>query len=168
LQRKNRITERIDGTAINSPSNDALLHRLKTTKGRIMSKMSTDDSGGRSLITPPKTPAQFKPAKPSSMTAEMAALMRNQDHWAEIYPYLDAIAGTGPSIHGSARYDEAGCIFKVQEICGANGYTLLAAADAAHLSRYFKFALKSNTGLTMKVLLKQRTQLRLEHRRAAE
>jgi hypothetical protein len=131
---------------------------------------STDDDSiddaSRSLIHIPETPDDFRPPKPSSMVAEMASLQRHPEHWAEVAPYLKAIAGQIASIEGSARYDEAGCMFKIKEICHSNGYTLLAKANVAKLAQLFKYAYKRNTGQTMKMLQKQGSQLRLEFKRA--
>jgi len=116
------------------------------------------------LIHIPETPAEFLQPKASSVVAEMKALLRNPEHYAEAVQYLKAMAGETKSIHGSARYDEAGCVFAIKDICRLNGYTLLAKLEAAEISRVFKFAFKGNTGLTIRQLQKQGTQLRLEHR----
>lgn len=120
------------------------------------------------LIEIPKTPADFRPPEPTSEIAEMAALLRNEEHWAAVLPYVMAMAGVAPTIHGSPRYDEAGCTFEVQKICQSNGYTLLAHAPAAKVAKLFKRAYTRNTGQTIKQLLKQGTQLRLEHKRQLE
>lgn len=123
---------------------------------------SSNGPKGHSLFSIPKSPLEFKPPKPRSMTAEMAALQRNKKHWDEVLPYLEALSGRGPSIFGSAKYDETGCIFEVQRICQANGYTLLANANPAKLSRVFKLALKENIGMSFRQLQQQGKQLRLE------
>jgi hypothetical protein len=128
--------------------------------------MDDGDSGsGRSLMKAPRSVAEFKPPRASSMISEMASLQRNEEHWAEIVPYLDALAGVGPTIFGSAKYDETGCMFAVKEICNANGYTLLAKASPAELSPIFKRAYFRNTGQRVRQLAKQGAQLRLEYKR---
>jgi hypothetical protein len=115
-----------------------------------------------SMIHIPETPAEFLPPKASSKIAEMRSLLRNPEHWAEVLPYLKALAGETASINGSANYDEAGCVFAVKEICQLNGYTLLANAKAAEISRIFKFAYKGVAGQSVRLLRKQGSQLRLE------
>ena len=114
------------------------------------------------MIHIPESPAEFLPPKTSSKVAEMKSLLRNPEHYAEVLPYLKALAGETASINGSPIYDEAGCVFAIRDICGLNGYTLLADAKPAEISRLFKFAYRGNTGQTLKMLKKQGTQLRLE------
>jgi lipase chaperone LimK len=94
----------------------------------------------------------------------MAALMRNVEHWGQLVPYLDAIAGVGPSINGSPKFDEVGMILKAKSICDLNGYTLLAQATPAQLSPIFKRAFYTNTGVRIRRLQKQAAMLRLEKR----
>ena len=48
-----------------------------------------------SLIAIPQSPADFKPPAPSSEIAEMAALLRTEEHWAELLPFVMAMAGVG-------------------------------------------------------------------------
>ena len=119
----------------------------------------------RDVITPPESPADFLPPKPSSMIAEMAALLRNPEHYAEVRPYIMSISGHASSINGSPKWDEAACVFHIQGMCRANGYTLLADANAKSISHLFKAAYRRNTGQTFEKLLKQGVQLRLEHKR---
>ena len=125
-------------------------------------------ANGHALLSIPETPADFLPPKASSEVAEMKSLLRNPEHWAEIKPYLLALAGLVPLTTGSPRYEEARLVFKVQDICRLNGYTLLANLDEARISKVFKSATKGNTGLTIKMLAKQGRELRLEERAAAE
>ena len=75
------------------------------------------------------------------------------------------MAGETETINGSAHYDEAGCVFAVREICQTNGYMLLAQAKPAEISRLFKFAYKGVAGQSVRMLRKQGSQLRLEHKR---
>jgi hypothetical protein len=129
------------------------------TKNGTNGTTSTDE---RSLISIPRTPAEFKPPQASSMILEMASLLRNEDHWAQVLPYIDAIAGTGPSICGSPKFDEAGLIFKLKDISSHNGCPLLANLTPAQLSPIVKRALFRNTGERMRALQKQAIMLRLE------
>jgi len=99
------------------------------------------------------------------MIAEMASLLRNDEHYAEIHPYMMSISGHAPTINGSARWDEAACVFAIQGMCRSNGYTTLANADAKTVSRLFKAAYKRNTGQVFGRLAKQGVQLRIEHKR---
>ena len=68
----------------------------------------------------------------------MRALLRDPDHYAELLPFLKAIAGETASIHGSPRYDEAGCVFAIKDMCQQNGFTLLANLNPAQVSRVFQ------------------------------
>lgn len=91
-----------------------------------------------SLIRIPASPVEFVAAKPSSLTAEMKALLREPEHYTEILPYLRALAGETETINGSARYDEYGCVAVIKEMCGNNGYNLLAKLNLAQVSRVLK------------------------------
>lgn len=125
---------------------------------------TTNDTGSRSLLHIPETPDEFLSPRPSSLIAEAETAMRHPEHWAQMCPYFKAIAGVGATINGSPKWDHAGLVFKFQEICGQNGYHLLAKASPAELSPVIARAYKRVAGQTFKALTQQRRQLRIEHK----
>ena len=127
---------------------------------------TTTEQTSVTMLKIPRTPAEFAPPRPSSVTAEMGALLRNKDHYADILPLIDALAGATESVNGSARYDEAYLIIEIKEMCQQNGYDLLADLNAAEVSRVFKSAYKVVAKHSFGSLLKQGNRLRLEHKKA--
>jgi hypothetical protein len=120
---------------------------------------------GNGLIHIAETPEDFLPERQASLTHQMAVLLRKPEVWAEISPLLKAVSGTGPTIYGSRKYDEAGCMFDIKRILNANGASSLAALNPAQISGVFKRANRINTGQTWGALIAQGKQLALEDKR---
>jgi len=113
----------------------------------------------------PVSVEDMKPAKASSLITEAAAFLRVPEYYDVAKPYLQAISGEVPSIHGSVTLDEAAYTFKVQEIAKQNGFAFLGTVSANKLRRALRFAYKRNTGVSVRLLEKQRKQLQLTHLR---
>lgn len=124
--------------------------------------------GGGELIASPRSTSDFIPSGPRGLIDEMQAMQKEEPVWQQCLPLLDAIAGATPPLNGPGKWDHAKLIFTVQELAQANGYTLLARANAAEISRAFTHAYKRNTGQRLGALIAQGKQLRLEYKQAAE
>lgn len=114
----------------------------------------------------PATVEDMLPPKPSTLITEAANFQRA--HWGELKPYYECLSGERESMHGSYQLDEAATVFEVQRIARSNGFPLLATVSAAKLLRVMRFGYKRNTGTPMRLLQKQYTQLRIEHRQQAQ
>ena len=115
-----------------------------------------DDYLGDGMIHVPATTADLKPPRPANLTVETANFLRT--HWSEVVGFFRAISGEAPSIHGSITFDEAACIFKIQEMARENGYALLGGIQANRLRRVVRSAYKQTTGIHPKVLEDQNRQ----------
>jgi hypothetical protein len=111
----------------------------------------------------PATVDLMKPPKPADIITEASNFLRA--HWDEVLPFFKAISGEEPTIHGNVTFDEAACIFKVQEIAKDNGYALLGSVQASRLRRVVRYAYKRNMGYAVRRLEEQNRMLRIEHKR---
>jgi hypothetical protein len=116
----------------------------------------TDTSDG--MIHVPSTTADLQPPRPANLTVETANFLRS--HWNEVVGFFKAISGEAPSIHGNITFDEAACIFKIQEMARENGYALLGDVQANKLRRVVRSAYKQTTGKSMKALEAQNRNLK--------
>ena len=129
-----------------------------------MTDQTEDTSTSRLQYRVPATIEDMKPAKQSSLITEAAAFLRVEAYYEMAKPFLQAISGEALTIHGSITLDEAAYVFKVQEIAKANGFAFLGTVPAVKLRRALRFAYKRNTGISVRLLEKQRKQLQIEHR----
>jgi len=107
----------------------------------------------------------FRQAAQGRLIDEIESLLRNQPHYDEVKPYVLSVAGMGPSIFGSAKFDEAGCMFHIKRFADANGYPLMAKATVAEIAPATKRAF-TRIGMPWKLIRKQGVLNRIEQRRA--
>jgi len=116
------------------------------------------DTSGDGMIHVPRTAADLKPPRPANLTVETANFLRA--HWDEVAGFFLAISGEAPSIHGNITFDEAACIFKIQEMARENGYALLGGVQASKLRRVVRSAHKQVTGHAVKALEAQNRNMK--------
>ena len=116
------------------------------------------DTTGNGMIHVPATVSEMKPPRAADLTTETANFLRA--HWEEVVGFFQAISGESPTIHGSITFDEAACIFKIQEMAKDNGYSLLGTVQASKLRRVVRSAYKRNTGIAVKALESQNRNMK--------
>jgi hypothetical protein len=114
-----------------------------------------------SLITLPKSAADFNPPKPSDLHAQSADLIRK--YYDELKPDLDALAGLVESDHGDPEIIETLLGIKAKELAKHNGYTAVAQATTKVVIKSLRVALKRNTSIRMADLKEQGKRLMLEY-----
>lgn len=118
----------------------------------------------RELVRIVESVDDFKKPGQGSLIGEIESMIRNQEHWDQIRPYIESVADNGPTIFGSAKYDEFGCMYEIKKFADGNGYPLAAKATLAEIAPAAKWALR-RVGMPWKLIRKQGVISRLENRR---
>jgi hypothetical protein len=110
----------------------------------------------------PATVADMRPPKPSSLITEGASFLRA--HWeGEAKPLFEILSGEKPSEHGSFALDEAAAVFELKKVAKEDGYAFLGNLKSNIFRRVIRFAYRRNTGVPMRLLVKQYRQLQITH-----
>jgi hypothetical protein len=114
------------------------------------------------MIHVPTTVEELKPPAPADIYTEAANFLRA--HLDDMVPFHQALSGEAPSIHGSFNLDEAAMLFKVKELAGADGYTLLTSVSTYRLRKAMRVGYKRDTDISVRMLEAQRKQIEKQHR----
>jgi hypothetical protein len=129
--------------------------------------MITDDDGigsARPFLHVPMTTEEFEPAKPVELSLLAKAFVRQ--HYDELLPYLQSIAGEGGPITGNPRGDEWKMTFHAKNLAADGDFGPLAALSDDQFRLAMRRAYRSHTKVAVGALMHQGIRLRIEDKRA--